>query len=178
VQTRNQDIDVDRLFRRACALWDRGQLAKAHELLLGLSERGDAGAQLNLGYFYDVGLGVRKNATKALYWYGRAYRQGNGSAANNIGTVWRDRGRKSRAIAWFKRAMQLGEVDSGIEIAKLFIERGALRGAMRYLQTVVESEDSVSEASAEEARRLIRRLVPTGPRRGQRLRRKRTSLRA
>jgi TPR repeat protein len=153
--------DVDGLFRRACALWDRGELAKAHDLLLGLAERGDSGAQLNVGYFFDTGLGVRKNVTKALYWYRRAYQQGNGSAANNIGTVWRDRGRKSRAIAWFKRAVRLGEVDSGIEIAKLLMERGSHRDAMRYLRKVIESEESISEASAEEARTLVRRLLST-----------------
>ena len=165
MQARKDRTDVDRLFRRACALWDRGNLLRAHELLLDLAERGDAGAQLNVGYFYDMGLGVRKNTTKALCWYMRAYRQGDGSAATNIGTTWRDRGRKSRALAWFNRAVRLGEVDCELEIAKLLIERGRRSAALRHLQTVIDSKRSVTEATAEEAQTLARGLVTATDRR-------------
>jgi hypothetical protein len=70
----------------------------------------------------------------------------------------------SRAIGWFKRANRLGSIASGIEIAKLLIERGAHRDAIRCLQTVIESEDSVSDALAEEARTLVRGLLTTAAR--------------
>src|SRR5205807_6868103 len=44
----------------------------------------------NLGYCYDLGVGVKANRAKALYWYRRACRHGESGAAHNIGTVWRD----------------------------------------------------------------------------------------
>jgi TPR repeat protein len=53
---------------------------------------------LNLGYFYDRGLGVRRSEAKALYWYRRAYRRGDASGANNIGTIYRERGDLRQAV--------------------------------------------------------------------------------
>ncbi|MGH7118989.1 MAG: hypothetical protein ACREFP_08380 [Acetobacteraceae bacterium] len=57
---------------------------------------GNPSAQLNLGYTYDVGIGVRRNRAAAIYWYRRAYRQGVGIAASNIGTIFRGRGQLPR----------------------------------------------------------------------------------
>src|ERR1035441_8006286 len=69
----------------------------------------------------------KDNKQAALYWYKRAYRRGEGTAAHNIGTVWRDDGNFPRALYWFERALQLNGGDDGeanFEIAKLYLGKG------------------------------------------------------
>jgi TPR repeat protein len=81
--------EADTLFIRADHAWNRGNLRAAFRLFLKAAQGGDRAAKLNVGYFYDKGLGTRRDLTAALYWYQRAYRAGDASAATNIGTIWR-----------------------------------------------------------------------------------------
>jgi hypothetical protein len=52
---------VDVLFAKASEQWDRGKLRSAFHLFLSAAKRGDPSAQHDLGYFYDVGVGVKPN---------------------------------------------------------------------------------------------------------------------
>jgi TPR repeat protein len=150
-------------FDKACALWDRGSVKEALRLFLIAAKEGDVSSQLNVAYFYeqgrsrsrcDVGIGVRKNLDQALIWYRRAYRRGSASAANNIGTIYRDRGQTRMALQWFNRALKRGDVDSSLEIAKVYISmKGRTSEAIDYLRLVTRSKQ-VTEATAEEAKRL------------------------
>lgn len=137
---------------------DRGRLRTAFRLFLAAAKAGDLGSQVNVGYCYNTGSGVRRDPVEALYWYRRAYRRGDASAANNIGIIWRDEGRWQRALRWFRRAVDLGDEDANLEIAKYYIRivHHDAR-ALPYLKRVCKS-DWVSEASAEEARRLLKKF--------------------
>ena len=138
---------------------DRGELRSAFRLFLAAAEAGNVGAQLNVGYCYDTGCGTRRNRAAALYWSKRAYRRGDASAANNIGTIWRDERKWQRALSWFQRAVKLGDDDSNLEIAKYYLQNDRdASSAVPYLRKVSES-DRVTEASAEEARRLLKRAL-------------------
>lgn len=146
------------LFLRADQQWDRGELRSAFRLFLAAARAGDKGAQLNVGYFYDQGIGLRANQSAALRWYIRAYRRGDASAANNIGTIWRDKHKEQRALWWFQRAVCLGNDGSNLEIAKHYLrsQRGQNK-ALRYLKKILES-DRVSAADMEEAQRLLKQV--------------------
>ncbi len=145
-------------FVRACELWDRGDAKRAYRLFHSLATRGDLGAQVNVGYFFDTGIGVRKNEAKALYWYRRAYRRKDASAATNIGTIFRDRGDTDRAIRWFRRAVALGDEGSLLNIAKLYLRAGKQRArTLTYLERVVRSS-SATQAESEEAQKLLGNL--------------------
>ncbi len=108
-------------FVRACELWDQGEARRAFHLFLLAAKAGDGGAQLNLGYFYDVGIAVKKNIPKAFYWYRRALKQGEGCAARNIGTIYRDQNRINLALRWFNRAAELRDDDAFLEIGKIYL---------------------------------------------------------
>jgi len=145
-------------FVRADRLLERGQLRQAFVMFRGLAKRGYSPSLLNLGYFYDVGLGTRKNRGKALYWYRRAWRDGDASGAHNIGTIHRDRRDRAKALAWFSRAARAGNDSSRLEIAKIYIDRGTHRHqAAQHLRTVVKS-NRVCESDAEEAATLLKQL--------------------
>ena len=58
------------------------------ELLKILAEKGDAEAQLNLGYCYDMGKGVAEDKAEAVKWYRKAADQGDTQAQYNLGVCY------------------------------------------------------------------------------------------
>ncbi|MGH9498022.1 MAG: tetratricopeptide repeat protein [Terriglobales bacterium] len=146
------------IFVRADKLWNQGKLELAFSLFMEAAKAGDVGAEQNVGYFYDLGLGVRRNRKKALHWYTRAYRKGDASSAKNIGTVWRDLGNPRRALSWFRRAVKMGDDDANLEIAKYHLHRNRTpTKAIPFLENVRQST-KVSESSMEEAERLLKEV--------------------
>jgi uncharacterized protein len=144
------------LFTRADQQHDLGNLRPAFRLMLAAARLGDVGAQLNVGYYYDEGKGIRRNRAAALYWYLRAYRRGDYCAAHNIGVLWRNEGDLKRALYWFSRAVRMGDEESNIDIGKHFLQNEKNpRRAIAYFKRVKPS-GWVSEAGVEEAAKLLR----------------------
>jgi uncharacterized protein len=114
---------------------------------------------VNVGHYYDDGKGVRRNRSAALYWYQRAYRKRDATAAHAIGVLYRNEGRAERALSWFEKAARLGDDGANLEIAKYFLEIDKqLAQAISYLKRVLSS-NQVSEAEQEEAARLLRKAT-------------------
>jgi hypothetical protein len=124
--------------------------------MLSAVKFGAKGALINVGNYYADGTGVRRNRSTALYWYKRAYRRGDSSAAHNIGILWRDDGKLNRALYWFGRAVALGDDESNLDIGKHFLKNESdPQRARPYFMRVIKS-DWVSEAGVEEAELLLR----------------------
>jgi TPR repeat protein len=156
IPTKSRKPDVHKLFLRADREWDQGKLQSAFRLFLAAAKAGDRAAQTNVGYFYDNGIGTRRNEVTALYWYRRAYRRGDASAAINIATIWRDKHKAQRALAWFRRAVRLGDDGGNLDIAKHYLQNQSdPRKAIGYLTKVCRS-DCVTAAEKEEATRLLK----------------------
>jgi uncharacterized protein len=150
---------LDRLFSRADKEFDRGKYVSAFRLFLKAAKEGDISSELNVGYLYDTGIGVRRNRVAALSWYKKAYRHGCASGAHNIGIIYRDKGNIKRALIWFQRAVDLGDDSSNLDIAKYYLnEIFEPKKAMEYLRKVANS-DCVSEEDEEEAQLLIKRAI-------------------
>jgi TPR repeat protein len=148
--------DADKLFVLADRKWSQGKLKTAFRLLLLAAKAGDRGAQTNLGYFYDVGIGTRRNKVAALSWYKKAFRGGDTAAAHNIATIWRDEHEPKRALAWFRRAAKSGDDGSNLDIARHYLEdESNPRKAVKYL-TKVGRSGRVSEAEVKEASQLLK----------------------
>lgn len=145
---------------RAHRQWECGKLRSAFRLFLAAAKRGELTAQVDLGYFYDTGIGMKPNRAAAMYWYARAYRKGEASAANNMGTVYRDEGKLTRAILWLQRAIEMGQIDSNLTIAEILIEkRGRFKDALPYLRRVVKAKrgQEVSKATWDSAKSYLQR---------------------
>jgi len=145
------------LFSRANEEWDHGKLRSAFRLFLSGARAGDPGAQVNLGYFYDTGLGMKPNRRQALYWYKRAFQQGYAPAATNIGTIFRDQRQLKKALVWFRRAVKLGDGDANLEIAKIYLrDEEEVGRAIPYLRRTIQARvAAVTEGSRREAQRLL-----------------------
>ena len=149
----------EKLFKKANGAWDKGDLRQAFELFLRAAESGHAASQLDLGYFFDCGLHIKKNKKKALYWYYKAYLQNDAGAASNIAILHREWNEPTKMIWWFKKSAAMGDQDALLEIGKCY-EAGSgvsrnLEKAKRLYRRVLMSKH-VIEFSREEAKiRLI-----------------------
>ena len=155
------------IYARAQTQQDKGNLKSGFRLLLAAAKLGDPGAQLNLGYTYDVGIGVRRNREAAIQWYEKAYRseRGWGIAATNIGTIFRDEHNYSEAVRWFRRAIKYGDVDANLELAKIHLKNPRQQGqAVACLKAVLKATPpiGVGEDTQREARKLLRSIEKSG----------------
>jgi TPR repeat protein len=147
---------ADPLFLRACAYETAGKARSAFRLMLAAAELGDIGAQLNVGNYYIDGTGVQRNRSAALYWYRRASRRGDASAAHNIGILWQSEGKFQRALDWFQKAVTMGDDESNLDIGKhLLCRDNNPERAIRYLRKITR-DNRVSEACIEETAQLLR----------------------
>ena len=112
-------------------------------------ERGDASAQLTLGFMYDRGQRVPQQSATAAFWYGRAADQGHADAQFNLGRMYANGDGVPRdsieAHMWYDlSAAQL----SGEEREKL----------VRFSDAIAERMTAEQIA---EAQRLAREWTPT-----------------
>jgi TPR repeat protein len=157
-QARNTDLE--KMFNEASAHLDAGRHREAFRLFLEAARAGDRASWLNVGYCFHLGKGVRRSRQRALFWYRKAVSKGDGSAANNIGTMYRDEGRPRLAFRWFLKAVSLGDTDAFLNLAKLYLgplnDRAKARSA---LARVVRARD-VTENSREQAEALLSQMQP------------------
>jgi len=130
---------------------------------------GHIAGQLNLGYFYDEGLFVRKDKKKAIEWYYKAYRQGDPCGANNIAAVYRDLGCETKMLWWRRRAAAMGDPDMLLELGDR-CQRGlraskSLAKARMFYRKVILSAYSSEEDKAVAAGRLRALATEPGDRR-------------
>jgi len=147
----------DERFNEACHLWERRRLRAAFRLFLAAAADGDLSSQLNVGYFYDCGIGTKKDTNEALRWYTKAHKRGDSSGTQNIGTVYLERGEKRRALRWFQRALAKGNDGSALDLGKLHFSEGNLKLAAKYLELASRSQ-MVSEDTAEKAMQLLNQV--------------------
>jgi hypothetical protein len=153
--------DDANLERKAHDAWEAGRRSAAFRLYSQLASHGSGAGELNLGYFYDCGIGVRKNRALALKWYRRAYRRGSGAAASNIATIYRDEGNRRLEAQWYARAARLKDGDAAMELAKLVLAGRGIRKsrahALRLLKRATVSR-FITENGRDEARTILRAL--------------------
>ena len=117
---------------------------------------GDPSAMHNLGYYYDRGVGVRKDASRALFWYRAVWRKHHyESAANNIATIYRDRKDQRRAFVWYRKAADAGDGDALVEVAVRYLRGKGVRKdpahGVELLRRAIRSS-RITEAGRDDAK--------------------------
>jgi TPR repeat protein len=153
-------MDLAKMFNEASAHLDAGHHREAFRLFYKAARAGDRASWLNVGYCFDVGLGVRRSRQRALFWYRKAVSKGDGSAANNIGTMYRDEGRPRLAARWFLKAVSLGDTDALLNLAKLYLGPLNDPAKARSALTRVARARDVTENTREQAEALLSRMRP------------------
>jgi TPR repeat protein len=80
---------------------------KAFKLYSALAETGNAKAQTQLGFLYELGWGTVRDAEKAIEWYSKAAEQGQVHAQHNLGLLYKQSTQSSppnypEAVRWLE----------------------------------------------------------------------------
>lgn len=157
---RSKRQDAEALFLAAERFEEERKFAEAARCLLKAAALGHSSSQLNLGNFYASGTGVRKNLTKAAYWYMAAHRRGNPTAARNLAIDKVSAGNTRSAILWFKKGIDKQDGGSYIGLAKIYVgQRDGKEKAIRLLERVRKmSKMHASDLDREQAEELLAKL--------------------
>ena len=139
-------------------LWDEGHLRASFRQLSILSQEGDSGAQGNLGYFFECGIGTERNLRLARHWYRKAAANGNSCGSYNIAILEIQSRRYTRAVPWLRKAARQGEPAALIRLAELHMSgRGTYRSIARAKTLVAKvlASNFTSEFDREEAAQVL-----------------------
>lgn len=76
-------------FEDADAAERRDDYAVAIPIYRALADKGNAAAQSRLGFFYNIGVGVKQDYLEAAKWYSRAFEAGDDAAAGQLAGIGR-----------------------------------------------------------------------------------------
>ena len=149
------------LFERANEAWDDGDLKLAFCLFHESASAGDESSQINLGFFYDEGIGTKKNKDKAIFWYMAAYRNGSAAAASNIAILNKEQKQNKKALWWFRRSIAMGDGDAYYELAKCYekgigTRKNIIKAITNYQKAI--SSSNATEHTKEQAEKALKRL--------------------
>lgn len=103
------------------------------------AERGDAVAQLQLGFAYATGQGVPQDFQKARYWWEKSAAQGNPEAQVNLGIMYVVAHgvpqNFHKAKQWYEKAARQGNAQAQFNLGVMY-ERG--QGVRQNLATAKE----------------------------------------
>ncbi|MCY1550565.1 Sel1 repeat protein [compost metagenome] len=122
------------LFDEANDAWDAGKKKRAFQLFLAAAHSGEEDAFNSVGYFFDHGIGVKKDPASAYGWYRRAAMRGNLAGCLNLGVWFRDAGNLRRSKFWFEKAYAQGDGSAAYELGKLYLNQRSSTSADRALQ--------------------------------------------
>ena len=113
-------------FEDGWAAYVAGNYTVAYREWLSVAELGHGGAQLNLGFLHERGLGVAQDAAKAMDWFKRAADNGESAALHNIGVLYRDgngvRQDLAEAAKWFLASAEGGDSYGRFRLGLAMIE--------------------------------------------------------
>lgn len=112
------------LYRQAVHEYRNESYVSALKKFRLLADKGHAQSQLKVGYMYQKGWGVKKDISKAVFWYRKAANQGNRVALNNLGwaylfgkSVQKD---YKRAFDLFTKSADLGYHRAQANLARMY----------------------------------------------------------
>lgn len=149
------------LFDGANRAWDSGDNGEAFKLFLAAAQNGEEDAFNSVGYFFDHGIGVKKNVDHAFAWYRRAAMRGNLAGFINLAICYRNAGNLRRAKFWFEKAHAQGDGSAAYELGKIYLGQrltiSTKQRAWCYLTAAVKS-NYITDDERKEAKALLRGL--------------------
>lgn len=148
------------LFDEANQAWDAGDKKRAFKLFLVAARNGEEDAFNSIGYFFDHGIGVKKDPGSAYAWYRRAAMRGNLAGCLNLGVWYRDAGNLRRSKFWFEKAYTQGDGSAAHELGKIYLSQRSSISAKRARQYLAKAVASkyIAEDERQEAKALLSKL--------------------
>lgn len=129
---KNLDLspDVDPKLSSALRAYEHRNFKKALKLLSPIAKRGESEAQFILGRIYTLGLGTKRDTTKAKRWYRKAAKQGHPPAQYYLASILKrkeDGKRNRKAVALLHKAAKGGYAPAQSSLAEEYIYGDVLK---------------------------------------------------
>lgn len=120
----NEHSERALLFKKAETAYELGKHKEAFKVYLELAENENLEAQCKVASFYDEGIGVYRNTTKALEWYIKAADHGSEQAQIELGKRYNKGSGVTRdylkALKWYTKASEKGNIIAMKSIGTLY----------------------------------------------------------
>ncbi|MDE2422221.1 MAG: sel1 repeat family protein [Gammaproteobacteria bacterium] len=149
--------DMD-LFIKADEAYEAENFEEAFKIFKMMAESGDHNAFSNLGIMYECGQGTEVNYQRALFWYKKAWRFNEDSAAcSNLADFYRKQENVRAARYWWKKGIARDSGDDALECAKSYLVKLNKRNLeiSKRLLLIATSSKCISEDDREEAQALL-----------------------
>lgn len=111
-------------FEDGVRLYKAEDFAGAAKFFQKLADQGHPSAQLQIGYQYQHGEGVRQNYDEAVRWYRKSADQGNAIAQANLGKMYEDaigvREDWSEAVRWYRKSAEQGYAEGQFSLGRVY----------------------------------------------------------
>lgn len=111
-------------FDEGVRLYKAKDFSGAAKVFQKLADQGNPKAQLQIGYQYEFGEGVRQSHEEAVRWYLKAADQGNATAQNNLGKMYEDGiGVKedwAEAVRWYRKSAEQGYAEGQFSLGRVY----------------------------------------------------------
>ncbi len=134
---------------------DKGKIDDAQSWFHQAAEKGYVTAQSQLGKNYLLGhLGIKKDESKALFWYLKAAEQGDETSHNHLAYMYLNgcgvEVDNEKAAFWIKEAAELGNAESQRNLGVMYKDGQGLKQsdkkAIFWYQKAAEQDDSEAQA--------------------------------
>src|SRR3989338_2364289 len=141
------------------AAYKKGNYAEAMSELLPLAKKGNARAQYNLGFMYELGKGIPQDYQEAVMWYRKAAEQGHADAQFNLGLMYAQGHGVIQdypeAVMWYRRAAEQGNTSAQYNLGTMYVNgQGTSKDYVRA-HMWVNLAASKGDNLAQEARDVI-----------------------
>lgn len=123
------------------------------------AQKGNAGAQSNLGYMYKVGLGVKKDYEEALKWYKKAAEQGDEDAKESIAEIIEEQKRQEEKRRRQAKVEKINKFNEMIKIPGRDFEMGRYQVTQELYEAVMDWNPSKFNSNADSGETQAQRPV-------------------
>src|SRR5687768_5299812 len=147
--------------KEALAAKERGDYETARREFEALAANGDDKAMIDVGVMYHFGEGIKQDYVRAMDWYLKAFKKGNGDGYSNIGVLYRDglgvetNRQIAYALFFIVHMRGLGDdstqiragrnLDKTVKLMKQAEIEETLRTTEKYVLTFVEKRGKLDE---------------------------------
>ena len=152
-------LSAEQLYKKGNEYSHTDEYNSAVQYYYESAKRGYADAQNNLGWCYDEGHGVAKDAYEAIKWYRKAADQGNAAAQCNLGCCY-DKGLGvtkdiTEAVKWYRKAAEQGNAGAQFNLGSCYSYG---RGVTKDITEAVKWYRKAAEQGDEDAKKRLTEL--------------------
>jgi len=135
-----------------------GNYAAALKEFKPLAAKGNADAQVNMGFLYARGHGVPQDYKEAANWYRKAAEQGQADAQFNLGSLYYDGLGLARdlkkAAEWYAKAAERGQIDAQYNLGLMYATAQGVPQSMVQSYKWLAIAAALGDKEAEESKKL------------------------